>query len=108
MKDGSDLARQHGLPQTITDFIEQHHGTTLVEYFYRQATKRQEEENDGAEIDEFNFRYPGPRPQTKEAAVLMLADAVEGASRAPGRSGPRAIRKPRPRVGDEAVTRRAI
>ncbi len=82
VKDGADLARQHSLPQSIIDFIEQHHGTTLVEYFYRQAAKRREEEEaDSSEVDEFNFRYPGPKPQTKEAAVLMLADAVEGASR---------------------------
>jgi putative nucleotidyltransferase with HDIG domain len=76
VKDGADLARQYGLPQTIVDFIEQHHGTTLVEYFYQQAAKRLEN------VDETNFRYPGPRPQTREAAVLMLADAVESACRA--------------------------
>jgi hypothetical protein len=79
IKDGADLARQHRLPKPIIDFIEQHHGTTLVEYFFRRAS---EANVDGAEVDESNFRYPGPKPQTKEAAVLMLADAVEGASRA--------------------------
>jgi putative nucleotidyltransferase with HDIG domain len=79
IKDGADLARQHRLPKPIIDFIEQHHGTTLVEYFFRRAT---EANPDGGEVDESNFRYPGPKPQTKEAAVLMLADAVEGASRA--------------------------
>ncbi len=77
IKDGADLARQHRLPKSIIDFIEQHHGTTLVEYFFRRAS----EANGGAEVDESNFRYPGPKPQTKEAAVLMLADAVEGACR---------------------------
>lgn len=77
IKDGADLARQHRLPKPIIDFIEQHHGTTLVEYFFRRAA----EANGGAEVDESNFRYPGPKPQTKEAAVLMLADAVEGACR---------------------------
>jgi len=82
IKDGADLARQHRLPQPIIDFIEQHHGTTLVEYFYRRASERQEMNPDGGEIDEADFRYPGPKPQTKEAAVLMLADAVESASRA--------------------------
>lgn len=81
VKDGAEMARQHRLPQRIIDFIEQHHGTTLVEYFYRQAS-RQSEQNPGAgEVDESNFRYPGPKPQTKEAAVMMLADAVESASR---------------------------
>ncbi len=82
IKDGADLARQHKLPQPIIDFIEQHHGTTLVEYFYRRANERNEANPDGGEIDESDFRYPGPKPQTKEAAVLMLADAVESASRA--------------------------
>lgn len=82
VKDGADLARQHSIPQRVIDFIEQHHGTTLVEYFYRQATKKSEESEDGEEISETSFRYPGPKPQTREAAVLMIADAVESASRA--------------------------
>jgi putative nucleotidyltransferase with HDIG domain len=82
VKDGIDLARQHHLPETIVDFIAQHHGTTLVEYFYRRATKQSEEDPDGGEIDEANFRYPGPKPQCKETAVLMISDAVESASRA--------------------------
>jgi cyclic-di-AMP phosphodiesterase PgpH len=79
IKDGSDLARQHHLPQPIVDMIAQHHGTTLVEYFFDRA-QQQSDPNNG-EIDENDFRYPGPKPQTKEAAVLMLADAVESASR---------------------------
>jgi putative nucleotidyltransferase with HDIG domain len=82
IKDGADLARQHRLPEPIIDFIEQHHGTTLVEYFYRRASERNELNPDGGEVDESDFRYPGPKPQTKEAAVLMMADAVESASRA--------------------------
>jgi hypothetical protein len=82
VKDGADLARQHGLPQSIINFIEQHHGTTLVEYFYRQATKQSEADPDRGVVDESNFRYPGPKPQTKEAGVMMLADAAESASRA--------------------------
>jgi hypothetical protein len=79
VKDGADLARQHHLPQTIINFIEQHHGTTLVEYFYEQAAK-QNDPDDG-EVDEGSFRYPGPKPQTREAGVMMLADAVESAAR---------------------------
>jgi putative nucleotidyltransferase with HDIG domain len=79
IKDGADLARRHHLPQAIIDFIEQHHGTTLVEYFYRRAEK--ERQANDAVVEEGAFRYPGPKPQTKEAAVLMLADAVESASR---------------------------
>lgn len=82
VKDGADLARQHHLPRTIIDFIEQHHGTTLVEYFYRREAKRLEADPSAPEPDESTFRYPGPKPQTKETAVLMLADVVESASRA--------------------------
>lgn len=82
VKDGADLARQHSLPQSIIDFIEQHHGTTLVEYFYRQAAKQSSASPNGSPVDESSFRYPGPKPQSKETAVLMLADACESASRA--------------------------
>jgi putative nucleotidyltransferase with HDIG domain len=85
VKDGADLARQNGVPEPIIDFIQQHHGTTLVEYFYRQAAERSSKGNDidGSNVvDESSFRYPGPKPQTKEAGILMLADAVESASRA--------------------------
>jgi len=82
IKDGADLARQHHLPQSLIDFIQQHHGTTLVEYFYRRANEQSEANPDKGEVAESAFRYPGPKPQTKEAAVLMLADAVESASRA--------------------------
>ena len=82
VKDGADLARQHHLPQSIIDFIEQHHGTTLVEYFYRREAQRLKDDPDAGELDETTFRYPGPKPQTKEAGVLMLADVVESASRA--------------------------
>jgi putative nucleotidyltransferase with HDIG domain len=82
IKDGSDLARQHRLPQPIIDLIAQHHGTTLVEFFYDRAHEQQKQADpNGSEVDESTFRYPGPKPQTKEAAVLMLADAVESASR---------------------------
>ena len=81
VKDGADLARQHHLPKAIIDFIQQHHGTTLVEYFYDRATEQSQSDPDQSEVDEANYRYPGPKPQTKEAAVLMLADGVESASR---------------------------
>jgi len=84
VKDGADLARQHGLPQPLIDFIEQHHGTTLVEYFYHEAASRMRTEGgeEPGEVAEAAFRYPGPKPQSKEAGVVMLADAVESASRA--------------------------
>ena len=81
VKDGADLARQHHLPQPIIDFILQHHGTTLVEFFYDRAHKQSEADPDLGEVDEGSYRYPGPKPQTREAAVLMLADGVESASR---------------------------
>jgi hypothetical protein len=83
VKDGVDLAQEHNLPRPLIDFIEQHHGTTLVEYFYHEATRQAEEQPDHrTDADESHFRYPGPKPQTRESAVLMIADAVEGASRA--------------------------
>ncbi|MEM6690140.1 MAG: HDIG domain-containing metalloprotein [Planctomycetota bacterium] len=81
VKDGADLARSHNLPQPIIDFIMQHHGTTLVEYFYREAAKRSESDPNGESVSDKDFRYPGPKPQTLEAAVMMLADTVESASR---------------------------
>ncbi|MHB1555898.1 MAG: HD family phosphohydrolase [Isosphaeraceae bacterium] len=81
VKDGVDLGRQHHLPEPIIDLIEQHHGTTLVEYFYYEANRRNGSNPDGMPVPESAFRYPGPRPQTREAAILMMADAVESASR---------------------------
>jgi putative nucleotidyltransferase with HDIG domain len=82
VKDGVDLALQHHLPRALIDFIEQHHGTTLVEYFYRAATRQAEQDPDhGQDAQESAFRYPGPKPQSREAGVLMLADCVESASR---------------------------
>ena len=82
VKDGVELAHQHNLPDPIIDFIEQHHGTTLVEYFFHAATKQAElQEDHRYDVQESAFRYPGPKPQSREAAVLMISDAVEGASR---------------------------
>jgi putative nucleotidyltransferase with HDIG domain len=81
VKDGVDLGRQHHLPERIIDLIEQHHGTTLVEYFYHEANRRNGSNPDGATVQESAFRYPGPKPQTKEAGILMVSDCVESASR---------------------------
>ena len=82
VKDGVELAHQHNLPDALINFIEQHHGTTLVEYFFHAATKQAESQLDHRfDVQESAFRYPGPKPQSREAAVLMVADAVEGASR---------------------------
>jgi putative nucleotidyltransferase with HDIG domain len=82
VKDGLALAHQYNLPRPIIDFIAQHHGTTLVEYFYREAMKLQEASGNGGGADlEACFRYPGPKPRTRENGILMLSDAVESASR---------------------------
>lgn len=77
IKDGMDLCREYKLPQPITNIIQQHHGTTLVSYFYKRATENEHSEC----IIEADFRYEGPRPQSKEAALVMLADACEAAVR---------------------------
>jgi putative nucleotidyltransferase with HDIG domain len=79
VKDGIELGKEYDLPKEILHFIEAHHGTTLVEYFYHAAMRKADET--GESINEMQFRYPGPKPKTKEAAVLMIADAVESASR---------------------------
>ncbi len=78
VKDGLQMAKQHGLPSKVRDIIEQHHGTKLTKYFYHQACK------DGCDgqVAQEDFRYAGPRPQSKEAAIIMLADTVEAAVRA--------------------------
>ena len=94
VKDGVDLADRNNLPQPIVDFIEQHHGTTLVEYFFREASKKAG--NDPAkrtEAEEESFRYPGPKPQTREAGVMMLVDCCESASRAIGDFTPTRLRQ---------------
>ncbi len=79
VKDGLQLAKKYGLPKEIQDFIPQHHGTAVSSYFYHQAC----EQGEGSEqADEKRFRYPGPRPHSREAAILMLADEAEAASRA--------------------------
>lgn len=81
VRDGIDLAEQYSLPRALRRFIAEHHGTTLVEYFYREAANRQAAEG-MREPSETEFRYPGPKPRSKETAILMLCDAVEGAVRA--------------------------
>ncbi len=78
VKDGVDLAIKHKLPKEIVDIIRQHHGTNLVYYFYKRAT---EMGNEVEPVNENDFRYPGPKPSSREAAIIMLADSVEAASR---------------------------
>jgi len=77
VKNGVELAREKKLGQEIIDAIRQHHGTTLIAYFYEKAKKQKKDE--AINID--NFRYPGPKPQTRETALVMLADVVEAAAR---------------------------
>ncbi|QDU72137.1 HD family phosphohydrolase [Mucisphaera calidilacus] len=80
VKDGIEMAKEYRLPTPIRQFIETHHGTTLVEYFFHAAKKKSEAS--GETTSEFEFRYPGPKPQSKEAAIMLLCDGIEGAARA--------------------------
>lgn len=79
VKDGVELGLEHKLGKPIIDGIVQHHGTTLIQFFFNRAVENQDEEID--EVHEEDFRYPGPRPQFREAALIMLADSIEAASR---------------------------
>jgi putative nucleotidyltransferase with HDIG domain len=82
VKDGTEMAKEYKLPVVLRQFIDTHHGTTLIEYFFHEAKKKQNSKN-GKEgpPSESEFRYMGPRPKTKEAAIVMLADSSEGALR---------------------------
>jgi len=77
IKDGLELARENRLGERVAHIIQQHHGTSLISYFYQKAKEQASEP-----LNEEDFRYPGPKPQTKEAGLVMLADAVEASSRA--------------------------
>ncbi|TDP15635.1 HD family phosphohydrolase [Halanaerobium congolense] len=77
VKDGVELAGENGLPSKITDIIKQHHGTNLISYFYQQALQ----DNKHDDIEKKDFRYDGPKPQSREAAIIMLADITEAAIR---------------------------
>jgi cyclic-di-AMP phosphodiesterase PgpH len=90
VKDGLELAREHGLPQVIQDAISQHHGTRLIKYFYHRAMEQKDPE--AVEVTEDKYRYSGPKPQNKVMGVLMLADAVEAASRTLAEPAPAKIR----------------
>jgi len=106
VKEGVDLALTHGLNKQIIDVIQQHHGTSLVYYFYQRAVQQQEDaraggkimnirEEDIPEVQEESFRYTGPKPQTKESAIVSLADIVESASRS--------LEKPTPQKVEQLV-----
>jgi putative nucleotidyltransferase with HDIG domain len=89
VRDGVELARKHRLPRAIRDAILQHHGNSTVSFFYEKAL----EQDTHKQVQEEDFRYPGPRPQTRENAVIMLADSVEAASRSLATSSPRLLRE---------------
>lgn len=83
VKDGIEMAKEYNLPRSLLPFIQQHHGTTLVEYFYHQACADQQQSRpDQPAISEVQYRYPGPKPRNREIAILMMSDAVESATRA--------------------------
>jgi hypothetical protein len=76
VRDGIELAKEHKLPPQVVDIVAEHHGSTLVSYFYHRALTRDED----ARASEFQFRYPGPRPRSRESAIVMLADSVQAAA----------------------------
>jgi putative nucleotidyltransferase with HDIG domain len=83
VKEGVALAKEYKLDPQIIDFIPQHHGTSQIEFFYHKALRleEQEDENLKEDVPEEAYRYPGPKPQTRETAIVMLSDSVEAASR---------------------------
>lgn len=91
VKDGLEMARDYGLPKALHEFIATHHGTTLVQYFFQAAAEKSKREGDKRGPEETEFRYPGPRPRSKEAGILMLADASESSVRAMERPTPARI-----------------
>jgi putative nucleotidyltransferase with HDIG domain len=107
VKEGVDLALKYGLNQRVIDVIQQHHGTSLVAYFYKRAIQQQQDAREGGkimnireedipEVRQESFRYSGPKPQFKESGIISLADAVESASRS--------IEKPTPQKIEQLVT----
>ena len=82
VKSGHEMALESGLPQKIVEFIPQHHGTSLIKYFYHKALKEYEAGKTKAPVREEDYRYPGPKPQSRETALLMLADSVEATATA--------------------------
>jgi hypothetical protein len=85
VKDGVEMAEEYRLPREIVDIIRQHHGTSLIRYFYARALQ---ERGSGDSVAESRFRYPGEKPQSKEAAIVMLADAIEAAAKAMAKPTP--------------------
>lgn len=101
VKDGAELAKVYDLPQDIIDIIAQHHGDTMVGFFYQMAKQQSE---DPALVSENAFRYPGPRPSRKESAIVLMADSVEAASRSLSEPSPARIRNLVHRIIMEKLT----
>ena len=97
---GLRMAKEIGLPKRIADFIPQHHGTRTLHFFLRKA----EAQSNGAAINEADFRYPGPKPQFKEAAILMLVDSAEAAARSLAHPNPENIRAIVARIFDAVLS----
>ncbi|HEQ99079.1 MAG TPA: HDIG domain-containing protein [candidate division Zixibacteria bacterium] len=91
VKKGLELAEEEDLPEAIMAFIAEHHGTSLMSFFYHKATELAKEEGE-EEVPEMEYRYPGPKPRSKETAILMIADSVEAASRTLDEPKPSRIR----------------
>ena len=89
-RDGIDLGKEYNLPQPILDIIVQHHGTSKIVFFLQKA---QAAAGKNEPIDEQCYRYPGPKPSSKEAGIVLLADAVEAASRTLSNPSPQSLRK---------------
>ena len=88
-RDGITMAQEYNLPKAIIDFIPEHHGTTLIEFFYLQALS---EEKGSEKIDESLYRYPGPKPQSRETGIALIADTCEAATRSLENPTPSRIR----------------
>jgi putative nucleotidyltransferase with HDIG domain len=119
VKEGVDLALKHKLNQRIIDIIQEHHGTSLVRYFYQRALQQHEDaraggkimklrEDDIPEVKEESFRYGGPKPQTKESAIVSLADAIESASRSLEKPTPQKIETLVNEIIDERISDRQL
>src|SRR6188472_322280 len=119
VKEGVDLALKHKLNQRIIDIIQEHHGTSLVYYFYKRALQMHEDalaggkimkmrQDDIPEVREESFRYSGPKPQTKESAIISLADAIESASRSVEKPTPQKIETLVNEIFEERISDRQL
>jgi putative nucleotidyltransferase with HDIG domain len=99
VKHGIEMGRRFGLPQAVIDFIPEHHGTSVMEYFYHKALESHD--NETVKVDD--FRYPGPKPQSRETAILMICDAVEAATRSLAKPTPGRIKEVTKQIMDKRL-----